>query len=267
MNGQSNSPYAYVVVLGPNHIDYTGALVLAKTLIDTGCQYDRIVLVTTDVHPKSLYHLRTYYSYVYDVDPILWSYGNNSVDFTKLQVLTLTKYKKVALIDEGSFVFKRLDHIFELRTPACPVIGGREGSIITNPTASAVSDGLILLEPKEGAIAHIISQLETRLDLTDVKGFILDYYKGTSWTVLSTNFFFDIGVAKMSPDGIPDTIGIAKFPKSCRPWIIFKSDSDISTKQRVNLKNKYLYYKLWTCAYNDIKLKFSQQDPPVQLLY
>jgi hypothetical protein len=122
-----NNIYAYVtlVMLGNTYIP--AAIVLAQSLINTGSEADRVVLVTNDVSEEGKNILSMFFNHVIPITYIeiqnwrtekqTWRKYLNLV-FTKFHVFNLTQYKKIILIDADALVLKYPDHIFSLKAPA-----------------------------------------------------------------------------------------------------------------------------------------------------
>jgi hypothetical protein len=126
-DSNGNNIYAYVtlVMLGDAYIP--AAIVLAQSLINTGSQADRVVLVTNDVTEEGKQILRMFFNHVIPITYIeipnwrtekqTWRKYLNLV-FTKFHVFNLTQYKKIILIDADALILKHPDHIFSLDAPA-----------------------------------------------------------------------------------------------------------------------------------------------------
>ena len=122
-----NNIYAYVtlVMLGDSYIP--AAIVLAQSLINSGSEADRVVLVTNDVSEEGKQILSMFFNHVIPITYIeipnwrtekqTWRKYLNLV-FTKFHVFNLTQYKKIILIDADAIVLKHPDHIFSLEAPA-----------------------------------------------------------------------------------------------------------------------------------------------------
>jgi hypothetical protein len=122
-----NNIYAYVtlVMLGDAYIP--AAIVMAQSLINTGSEADRIVLVTNDVSEEGKKILSMFFNHVIPITYIeipnwrtekqTWRKYLNLV-FTKFHVFNLTQYKKIILIDADALILKHPDHIFSLNAPA-----------------------------------------------------------------------------------------------------------------------------------------------------
>jgi len=122
-----NNIYAYVtlVMLGDAYI--SAAIVMAQSLINTGSEADRIVLVTNDVTEEGKNILSMFFNHVIPITYIeipnwrtekqTWRKYLNLV-FTKFHVFNLVQYKKIILIDADALILKHPDHIFSLNAPA-----------------------------------------------------------------------------------------------------------------------------------------------------
>ena len=126
-DSNGNNIYAYVtlIMMGDGYIP--AAIVLAQSLINSGSEADRVVLVTNDVTEEGKRILSMYFSHVIPITYIeipnwrtekqTWRKYLNLV-FTKFHVFNLVQYKKIILIDADALVLKHPDHIFSLQTPA-----------------------------------------------------------------------------------------------------------------------------------------------------
>lgn len=126
-DSNGNNIYAYVtlVMLGDAYIP--AAIVLAQSLINTGSEADRVVLITNDVSEEGKQILSMFFNHVIPITYVeipnwrtekqAWRKYLNLV-FTKFHVFNLTQYKKIILIDADALVLKHPDHIFSLNAPA-----------------------------------------------------------------------------------------------------------------------------------------------------
>jgi hypothetical protein len=126
-DSNGNNIYAYVtlVMLGDAYIP--AAIVLAQSLINSGSEADRVVLVTNDVSEEGKNILSMFFNHVIPITYIeipnwrtekqTWRKYLNLV-FTKFHVFNLTQYKKIILIDADAIILKHPDHIFSLEAPA-----------------------------------------------------------------------------------------------------------------------------------------------------
>lgn len=126
-DSNGNNIYAYVtlIMLGDAYIP--AAIVLAQSLINSGSEADRVVLVTNDVSEEGKQILSMFFNHVIPITYIeipnwrtekqTWRKYLNLV-FTKFHIFNLTQYKKIILIDADAIVLKHPDHIFSLDAPA-----------------------------------------------------------------------------------------------------------------------------------------------------
>lgn len=126
-DSNGNNIYAYVtlIMLGDSYIP--AAIVLAQSLINSGSEADRVVLITNDVTEEGKKILSMFFNHVIPITYIeipnwrtekqTWRKYLNLV-FTKFHVFNLTQYKKIILIDADALILKHPDHIFSLQTPA-----------------------------------------------------------------------------------------------------------------------------------------------------
>jgi alpha-N-acetylglucosamine transferase len=126
-DSNGNNIYAYVtlVMLGDAYI--SAAIVLAQSLINSGSEADRVVMVTNDVTEEGKQILSMFFNHVIPITYIeipnwrtekqTWRKYLNLV-FTKFHIFNLTQYKKIILIDADAIILKHPDHIFSLNAPA-----------------------------------------------------------------------------------------------------------------------------------------------------
>jgi Glycosyl transferase family 8 len=122
--------YAYVtlVMRGDEYVE--GALVLAKSLTESGTKHDLVCMVTWDVSAAALQRLSRYYKivqvkYVYYKCPRMLTARQDQLyskwinySFTKWQCFSLTQYAKIVYLDADHLVLKNIDHLFDMTTPA-----------------------------------------------------------------------------------------------------------------------------------------------------
>lgn len=121
--------YAYVtlVMLGDKYVP--GAIALAKSLIKSGTNYDKICMITVDVTKK--HELDKVYDKVICVPYLYYRCGNMltqrqevlysswiNYSFTKWRCLELLDYKKCVYLDADQIVIRNIDHLFNLQPPA-----------------------------------------------------------------------------------------------------------------------------------------------------
>mmetsp|Transcript_1671 Transcript_1671/g.5843 ORF Transcript_1671/g.5843 Transcript_1671/m.5843 type:complete len:342 (+) Transcript_1671:86-1111(+) len=98
-----------------------GALVMAKSLHNTGSPVQRVVLITEDVHQNDVSLLETMYHNVILVDKIESPYSKNLIQkrwettFTKLQIWAQTQFHKLVFLDADVIVRSNIDHMFNFR--------------------------------------------------------------------------------------------------------------------------------------------------------
>jgi len=144
-DSNGNNIYAYVtlVMLGDSYIP--AAIVLAQSLINSGSEADRVVLVTNDVSEEGKQILSMFFNHVIPITYIeipnwrtekqTWRKYLNLV-FTKFHVFNLTQYKKIILIDADAIVLKHPDHIFSLNAPAGCFLENKDLFIFYNEDGS-----------------------------------------------------------------------------------------------------------------------------------
>lgn len=119
--------YVTLMMIGDSYLP--GALVLAKSLRDTGTKYPIVIMVTPDVSDDARRVLATSYDEVVSINYLRYTcvrldgalhkrYGNwNEYGFTKFNMMALTKFKKVLYLETDEHVLFNLDHLFEMPTP------------------------------------------------------------------------------------------------------------------------------------------------------
>jgi len=125
-DGNGKNLYAYVtyVMLEDYHIGE--AIVLAQSLINTGCECDRVVLVTQDISQDSKDILKFFYTTVLEINYLHFTnltknhIHNKYINIliTKFYAFNLTQYKKILLIAPNTIILNHPMHIFTLNTPA-----------------------------------------------------------------------------------------------------------------------------------------------------
>jgi lipopolysaccharide biosynthesis glycosyltransferase len=121
--------YAYVtlVMLGDKYVP--GAIALARSLISSGTEYDKVCLITSDVTMKR--DLERVYDRVVCVPFLHHECGSMltrrqadlyadwiDYSFTKWRCLELVEYSKCVYLDADQIVLRNIDHLFNLNTPA-----------------------------------------------------------------------------------------------------------------------------------------------------
>ena len=121
-----NNLYAYVTYVMLEEYHVGEAIVLAQSLINTGCNCDRVVLVTQDISLDAKNILALFYNKVIDINYVnLLNLTKDHVHnkyinllITKFYAFNLTQYKKILLISPNSVILKNPLHVFNLNTPA-----------------------------------------------------------------------------------------------------------------------------------------------------
>ena len=118
--------YAYVTYVLLENVHIAEAIVLAQSLINTGCNCDRVVMVDSNISQGGKNILQLFYNQVIDVnvlgfnDLVKNTVHNKYINLllTKFYAFNLTQYKKILLIAPNSVVLKHSMHVFNLPTPA-----------------------------------------------------------------------------------------------------------------------------------------------------
>ena len=123
--------FATLLMLGDGYL--MGAIMVAMKLRRLAPEYDRVCMVTSDVSARARQLLSTLFTHVTDVPyidikPIHVKKSERlafvySRTFTKLNVLGLTQYEKVAYLDADTLPMKNVRGLFGYDTPAGVFIG------------------------------------------------------------------------------------------------------------------------------------------------
>lgn len=126
--------YAYVVVLwGASPGFVLGAIVLAKSLRDTGTTHDLVLLYTSSIPSAAVDLLKSAGWKPREVEPIsgvqeLYDHDDPRFRgvFTKLHVMALYEYEKVLCMDIDTLVIRNMDGLFDLEAPAATGRGAQD---------------------------------------------------------------------------------------------------------------------------------------------
>ena len=124
--------YAYVTLLMKGDKYLPGALVTANSLKMSGTKYDIICMITDDVSENARERLRMVYTDVVVIEYLRYSFVRSGkggkyreqlntwidVSLTKFQCLSLTKYKKIFVLDVDLLVMNNIDCVFDHKAPA-----------------------------------------------------------------------------------------------------------------------------------------------------
>lgn len=180
--GRDGGPFAYATLLYGSTAEYfLGALVLGWSLHEHGCQEDKLLLHTEDVPDPFLEALRQYWKLrqVNALNAVQTLYEDFDKSrfkgvFTKLQVLSVTDYRKVLMMDLDMLVRGNLDELFKLRTPAAlKRCSGREqpehgGDVFAEDMwyaqrdgmCSGINAGVMLLEPDQQVYDRMVAEIQ-----------------------------------------------------------------------------------------------------------
>ena len=278
--------YAYVTVLYGNNIYLTGALVLGYSLMKTGTQYDRVILVTPDVSNEYQLYLSKVFTHVIKIEyvkvsPSIFSDENTRFSnvFTKLTCLSLTQYDKIILLDLDMIVAHNFDHVFKLRPPAACLKKNyvSYGKIIPrkmicdNPTkgegnklVGSINAGLMLLKPDNKEWDEIKKDISQNLQINKYKYPEQDYlslrYCGR-WTSITFNYNFQFGLSNRVKKCryTIDDIYVIHYSSSYKPWNGIIPNNPITEDENEFKKQHRKYYDLWKNAYQFIKEKFARE--------
>lgn len=272
--------YAYVTVLYGNNIYLTGALVLGYSLMKTNTELDRVILTTPDVSEEYKSYLKPLYTHIIDINYTNVSneiFADNNTRFrdvfTKLECLGLIQYEKIILLDLDMIVAKNIDHLFKLAPPAACLkkFYVPYGKIIpTNmichgkKLVGSINAGLMLLKPSIEEWDDIKNDISKDTQINKYKYPEQDYlslrYCG-KWTSITFNYNFQFGLTnrvKKCHYKIDD-IYVIHYSSSYKPWNdLIKHDY---TKDEIQFKKQHQkYYNLWNDAYQNIKLKYQNNN-------
>ncbi|AKN80719.1 P13 [Diatraea saccharalis granulovirus] len=115
--------YVTLVMLGNNYVK--GAVALAKSLKNTGTEFDLVCLVTPDVTKiedlKKLYTRVIFISYLYQKCGKMLTQRQHELyskwidfSFTKWRCFELTDYDKCIFLDADQIVLKNIDHLINI---------------------------------------------------------------------------------------------------------------------------------------------------------
>jgi hypothetical protein len=253
--------FACMVIVNDNYI--FGALVLGFSIRQCGSFADLVVMVTPDITEKGKKQLKLIFDKVIDIDYIekdikmkKWKrfeerYKWITKSFTKFNVLKLTEYKKVALLDVDMLVVQNPDDIFKYDTPAgiCTEINPKDDLKWKNKLipAEMVKKSLLtgygirgcsyLFTPSDKDYKKIIDDLSKEKTYGDEKSFsgpdeqfITNFYVN-SWHALDSKY----GVTAWKTNELPEKPVILHFVSE-KPWMEIKEWDDFKLWYRVAKK-------------------------------
>lgn len=270
------SQYAYVTVLYGNNIYVTGALVLGYSLMKTNTQYDRVILVTSDVDAKHRTYLNKIYTHIINIDyininpTILIKEDTRFRDvFTKLQALSLVQYDKIILLDLDMIVARNIDHLFKLRPPSACLkrFYVPYGKLIpkhmicrNDQLVGSINAGLMLLEPDQDELESIKKEVLENKELRKYRYPEQDYlslrYCG-DWTSITFNYNFQFGLTdrvRKCKYKIED-IYVIHYSSSHKPWN-YLLPNHVENEEEEKFKDMHhKYYVIWKNAYTVVRNK------------
>lgn len=208
--GEMMSKYAYVVIFYGGDATFLEALVLGRSLRESGSKQDRLILCRRGIPKWQLDHLSTYFT-VLSIDPFPISENAFTPEtltrfngvFDKLYAWSLEQYEKVVLLDADMLAFGNPDDIFKFETPAAcfrgppyawehrPVTASDiERGIKKNP--GYLNIGTVLLEPSLREMNNLEQALLRHAAAGDSflypeQDFLREYYK-EQWNSLPAYF-------------------------------------------------------------------------------
>lgn len=123
----NNTNYSYVWVIFKGDKYIPGAIVSAYSVKRTKPIYDLVCLITNDVSENAKINLSKVFDYIINIDYIKNKEGVLkskqqkkiydswiNVSYTKWNILGLTQYEKVFMLDADTIITQNIDHIFDL---------------------------------------------------------------------------------------------------------------------------------------------------------
>jgi alpha-N-acetylglucosamine transferase len=133
-----------------------GVEALGRSLVETGTEIRRVVLVTPDVSMRTRALLERQGWLVRPVDPVPCPnsdellFARFALSFTKLRAFHLVEYDKIVFLDADTVVLSRIDELFER-----PCIAAAPDFFMPD----RFNSGVMVLEPSELLYAEIIGSL------------------------------------------------------------------------------------------------------------
>lgn len=166
---------AYVTALCNGDGYVPGVEALGRSLVRTGTQYPKLVLVTPDVPEAARATLEKEGWGVHEIEPIenpnpdtnqLFARFRNT--FTKLRAFALTEYEKLVFLDADTIVLQNIDDLFER-----PAIAAAPDFLLPD----RFNSGVMVIEPNAELFANLMEKLSTSesYDGGD-QGFLNTYY-------------------------------------------------------------------------------------------
>jgi alpha-N-acetylglucosamine transferase len=277
------SKYAYVTTLYGSNEYFLGTLMLGYSLSKINSNYDKVVLVTSDVNNNIRDILKNYFI-VIDIEYIkvntinfVEKGGRFEEVFTKLQALALDQYDKIILLDSDMYILKNMDHLFELPAPAGlfrsldmkekPKLGGKINSqyikIKNNKVHGIVNAGLLLLEPSKDELKDILDAVNSPLNykLLNPEQEYLSFRYKDKWHYIGKeyNYQFSDTVNTKNKLSIHDIYNL-HYSWVLKPWdLLFEHKKKILRilkKQRRVLT----FYYLWVYEYNIVNKIYKQKN-------
>ena len=269
--------YAYVTVLYGNNIYLTGAMVLGHSLMKTKTKFPRVILVTGDVSPTYILHLKKVYtnvipiSYV-ETSPTIFSETDTRFRdvFTKLRCLELVQYEKIILLDLDMIICRNIDHLFRLEAPAACLkrYNLPYGKKITpnlicdgSKLVGSINAGLMLLKPDLSEWNVIQADIKHNPQLKKYKYPEQDYLSlryCDKWTSITFNYNFQFGLThrvKKLNYRLSD-IYVIHYSSSYKPWNDLIPNRNQHPAELEFKEQHQKYYTLWMNAYYSLKKKY-----------
>lgn len=268
--------FAYVTVLFGESIYLAGALVLGYTLKRTHTPNPIIILVTPDISEKSRHQLKKFYTQIIEIPYIIPSKTIFSSEanerfmnvFTKLQVLSLSSYSKILLLDLDMIVCKNIDHLFLLTPPAAclkhfyvPYGKPIPPNMIckNNKLINTINAGLMLLKPDPSELEKIKTSIIASDQINQFKYPEQDYLSlryCDKWTSITFNYNYQFGLTSRVKKSHYkfDQIYVIHYSSSYKPWNLLLADYIVTPDEDKFINMHKKYYDLWLDIYEKLNI-------------
>lgn len=280
--------YAYVAVLWGSKAEYClGAMVLGRSLRQAAVRHDLVLLYTADIPAAAVNLVARSGWKMREADEVfgvraLYNHGEPRFEsvFTKLQVMGLTEYEKVLLLDIDTLVLQNMDDLFNLPAPAAMARGPKHGykhgdriegkyffggSSYTRSWGqrSGINAGVMLLAPDSDQLRQMIDEVLDSKHPSHIKGNgpeqdYLSRYWADCWTHIGVEYNFQLHQLfyVLNPDyvhvaertqflGDPPGIGIrlVHYSGPLKPWSRFL-DPEWASDMGADSNSKFLHATL-----------------------
>lgn len=278
--------YAYVTLL-TNDDYFPGVVLLNETLKIVKAEYPLYVMITDDVPADTLKKLSKASINTIRIDKIptpenIFNH-NMSIDprqamiwkdvLSKYQVMNLTQFEKIILLDCDLMILKNVDHCFNMKDMTAAVDGE-----YTNlwPTWKHFNSGFMVIEPKKNRFEELIEFIKT---FTDEKLNSIVDYMGKPYLIADQemlnlynkdwyedperqlNKYYNIFPCHAPQESIDDILSNGYFVHfvGIKPWQTY--DDPVLNKKTALIYNTierdYLNMELYALAYSYLDLYFA----------